>query len=203
MTHKGKTVWSGDVKVVANKKTVIYLKRNGMQKTVDWPRGEKLKDLTDSRQERPARMVAVAPVTGNFSVSAANINCGQTSTLNWQSTDTVDANISGIGAVQPSGNQTVEPHATTTYDFTATGPGGSAKGTGTVNVNTTVQASFSQSDGPEIPQDRREGSDPGFVDAHLEHFQREHHYARSEIRWNATSGNQTVKPDPSNTDTGS
>ena len=77
------------------------------QKTVDWPRGEKLKDLPRFKAGTASAQVAVAPVTGSFSVSAANINCGQTSTLNWQSTDTVDANISGIGAVQPSGNQTV------------------------------------------------------------------------------------------------
>ena len=41
-----------------------------------------------------------------------------------------------------SGSQTVSPHATTTYNFTATGPGGSVTGTGTVNVNTTVVASI-------------------------------------------------------------
>ena len=35
-----------------------------------------------------------------------------------------------------SGSQTVSPHATTTYDFSATGPGGTVNGTGTVNVNT-------------------------------------------------------------------
>ena len=39
VTHKGKTVWSGDVNVVAGKKTVIH--KNGMQQTMDWPRGEK------------------------------------------------------------------------------------------------------------------------------------------------------------------
>ena len=54
----------------------------------------------------------------------------------------MDANISGIGAVPMSGNQTVTPHATTTYDFNAAGPGGTVKGTGTVNVNTAVVASL-------------------------------------------------------------
>ena len=55
----------------------------------------------------------------------------------------MDANISGIGTVATSGTQTVTPHATTTYDFTAAGPGGTVKGSGTVNVNTTVDASLS------------------------------------------------------------
>jgi hypothetical protein len=141
LTHKDKTVWSGDVTVVANKKVVIH--KNGMQETKDWPRGEQLKDLARFKAGIASAQVVVAPVTGSFSVAPANINCAQTSTLTWQSTDTVDANVSGIGAVPTSGNQTVEPHATTTYDFSAIGPGGTAKGTGTVNVNTAVQASLS------------------------------------------------------------
>jgi outer membrane protein OmpA-like peptidoglycan-associated protein len=141
VTRGDKTLWSGDVNVVANKKVVIH--KNGMQETKDWPRGEQLKDLARFKAGTASAQVVVAPVTGSFAVSAPNINCGQTSSLTWQSTDTVDANVSGIGTVQPSGNQTVEPRATTTYDFSATGPGGSVKGTGTVNVNTAVQATLS------------------------------------------------------------
>ncbi|HVB58942.1 MAG TPA: PEGA domain-containing protein, partial [Candidatus Acidoferrales bacterium] len=33
VTHQGKTIWSGDVNVVANKKVVVYLNKNGRQKT--------------------------------------------------------------------------------------------------------------------------------------------------------------------------
>jgi hypothetical protein len=142
VTHKGKDIWSGDVTVVANKKVVVYLNKSGMQKTVDWNRGEKLKDVARFKAGIASAQVAVAPVTGNFSVANANIDCGQSSTLNWSSTDTVDANISGIGTVPLTGSQTVSPHATTAYDFTASGPGGVVKGNGTVNVNTTVQASL-------------------------------------------------------------
>jgi OmpA family/PEGA domain len=142
VTHNGKTVWSGDVSVVANKKTVVYLSKN-KQKTVAWSRGEKLKDLPRFTAGIASATVAVAPATGNFSASAANINCGQSSTLNWQTADTVDANISGIGTVETSGSQSVSPHATTTYDFTATGPGGTVKGSSTVDVNTKVDASIS------------------------------------------------------------
>jgi hypothetical protein len=198
VTLKGKTLFSGDVNVVANKKTVIHLNQNGKQTTADWPRGEKLKDLARFKAGTASATVAVAPVTGSFSVSAANINCGQTSALNWQSTDAVDANISGIGAVQPSGNQTVEPHATTTYDFSATGPGGTVKGTGTVNVNTAVQASLSAN--PTELKYRKIGEKVLAQDS-------------STLTWNTSnasnvtldgnqvqpSGNQTVKPDPSNT----
>ena len=203
VTRQGKTIWSGDVKVEANKKTVIYLNKNGMQKTVDWPRGQKLKDLARFKAGTASAQVVVAPVTGNFNVSAANINCGQTSTLNWQSTDTVDANISGIGAVQPSGNQTVEPHATTTYNFSATGPGGTTTGTGTVNVNTTVQANLSAN--PTELHYRKIGEKVLTQDS-------------STLNWNTSnastitlngpaipggnvqpSGSQTVKPNPNDT----
>jgi hypothetical protein len=199
VTLKGMTLFSGDVNVVANKKTIIHLNKNGMQTTADWPSGEKLKDLARFKAGTATTTVAVAPVTGNFSVSAPNINCGQTSTLTWQSTDAVDANVSGIGAVQPSGNQTVEPHATTTYDFSATGPGGTAKGTGTVNVNTAVQASLSAN--PTELKYRKIGEKVLTQDS-------------STLTWNTSnasnvtldgnkvdpSGNQTVKPDPSNTE---
>ncbi|HEX4002854.1 MAG TPA: OmpA family protein [Candidatus Acidoferrales bacterium] len=142
VTHQGKTVWSGDVNVVADKKTVVYMEKN-KQKTVAWSRGEKMKDLPRFKAGMASATVAVAPATGSFSASTANINCGQSSTLTWQTGDTVDTNISGIGTVQPSGNQAVSPHATTTYDFSSTGPGGTVKNSATVNVNTKVDASIS------------------------------------------------------------
>jgi hypothetical protein len=142
VTHAGKTVWSGDVTVVANKKVIVQLS-SGTQKTVDWPRGEKLKDVPRFKAGIASAQIAVAPVTGSFSSSTANINCGQSSTLTWNTTETVDANISGIGTVATSGSQSVSPHQTTTYDFTSGGPGGVIKGESTVNVNTKVDASIS------------------------------------------------------------
>ena len=142
VTHQGKTVWSGDVTVVANKKVVVDMSKN-TQKTVDWSRAEKLKDVPRFKVGIASAQIAVAPATGSFSASAANINCGQSSTLNWTTADTVDANISGIGTVETSGSQSVSPHATTDYAFTATGPGGTVKGDANVNVNTKVDASIS------------------------------------------------------------
>ena len=141
VTHAGKTVWSGDVTVAAGKKVIVDLSK-GTQKTVAWSRGEKMKDAPRFKAGVASATVAVAPVTGSFSASAANINCGQSSTLNWQTAETADANIGGIGPVQPSGSQSVSPHATTDYPFTATGPGGTVKGDATVNVNTKVDASI-------------------------------------------------------------
>jgi hypothetical protein len=144
VTHKGKTVWSGDVNVQPNKKVVVEMASN-KQKTVDWNRGSKLgNSLPRFKVGIASAQVVVAPVTGSFSASPTDIKCGQTSTLTWQSTETVDANIdNGIGAVQPSGSQSVSPHQTTTYNFVATGPGGSTKGSAGVNVDTKVDASIS------------------------------------------------------------
>ncbi len=115
VTHEGKTIWSGDVDVEANKKNRSS-EQEGKEKTSDWQRGEKLKDVPRFKAGTASAQVAVAPVTGNFSVATGNINCGQTATLNWQTGETVDANISGIGKVQPSGNQSVSrtPPPTTT-----------------------------------------------------------------------------------------
>ena len=142
VTHQGKTLWSGDVKVEADKKVTIDLNKNGAQTTSDWKRGEKLKDVGRFKAGIASAQIAVAPVTGSFSTSAANINCGQSSTLNWQTAETVDANISGVGTVPTSGSQSVSPHATTTYNFTSAGPGGTVSGSATVNVNTKVDASI-------------------------------------------------------------
>ncbi len=142
VTLEGKTIWSGDVNVVVGKKVVVHLD-NGKQETVNWARGEKIKTAPRFKAGIASAQVAVAPVTGSFSVSDANINCGQSSTLNWQSADAVDTSISNVGNVQPSGSQSVTPHATTTYDFTAKGPGGTYTSNATVNVNTKVDASIS------------------------------------------------------------
>jgi hypothetical protein len=197
VTHGGKTVWSGDVNIQVNKKTVVYMAKN-TQKTVDWKYGEKLKDEPRFHTGIASARIAVAPVTGNFSASATNINCGQSSTLNWQTTDAVDTNISGLGAQQPSGSQTVSPHATTTYDFSAMGPGGTVKNSATVNVNTTVTASLTAN--PAEVHYRKIGEKVITQDS-------------STLTWqtsNADSvtvdgqkvdlnGNETVKPEPTDT----
>jgi len=141
-----KEVYNGSVTVEANKKTLIHVTQNGKVETKDWSRSAKIAKMVPLPRftaGMASATVAVAAPTASFSVSPAQINCGQSSTLTWQSTDTVDASINGIGAVATSGNQSVTPHATTPYDFSAVGPGGTAKGSGTVNVNTAVTASLS------------------------------------------------------------
>ncbi len=78
VTHRGKTVWSGDVTVQADKKTIVDVPhlangfvRDAPQRTVDWKRGEGLKDLPRFTAGMASTMVVVAPPTGSASVSPA------------------------------------------------------------------------------------------------------------------------------------
>ncbi|MGH9702267.1 MAG: OmpA family protein [Candidatus Acidiferrales bacterium] len=144
VSRGGKELWSGDVTVAANQKVTIYIDKN-QQKTGDFKnRGEKLaaKPLPRFKVGIASATIAVAKVSGSFSSSVSQINCGDTAKLNWTTAETVHSEISGVGEVPASGERDVSPHQTTTYDFTSSGPGGVVKGTSTVNVNTTVQASL-------------------------------------------------------------
>jgi hypothetical protein len=143
VTKNGSDVWSGDVIVAANQKVSVNLSANGAQVPKDKKSIAKLSSLPRYKGGWISDTIAIAGVTGSFNVAPTSINCGQSSTLTWQTAETVDASISGIGTVPLSGSQSVTPHATTSYDFTATGPGGTVKGSGTVNVNTKVDASLS------------------------------------------------------------
>ena len=143
VTRNGNTLWEGDVNIVANQKVVVNLGSNGAQTTKKWDRGAKLKDIPRFKAGIASATIAVAPVSGSFNSSTSQINCGQSANLTWQTAETVDANISNVGEVAPSGSQSVSPRATTTYDFTAGGPGGTVKGSATVNVNTKVDATLS------------------------------------------------------------
>jgi outer membrane protein OmpA-like peptidoglycan-associated protein len=199
VTRGGKTIWSGDVNVVANKKVEVDVNKN-KQKTVDWSRGEKMKDLARFKAGAASATVAVAPATGSFSVSNPNINCGQSSTLTWQSADTVDANISGIGKVDPSGNQSVSPRATTNYDFSATGPGGTVKNSGTVNVNTKVDASLTAN--PTQVTYHKMGDKVIQQDSTTLNWQTSNADSITvDGQTVAASGSQTEKPEPADTST--
>ena len=143
VTKNGSDVWTGDVTVAANQKVSIDLNKSGAQTTKDKKDLAKLTSEPRYKGGWISNRIAVAGVTGTFSLAPTSINCSQSSTLTWQTAETVDATISGIGTVPSSGSQSVTPHATTTYDFNAAGPGGIVKGSGTVNVNTKVDASLS------------------------------------------------------------
>ncbi len=77
-----------------------------------------------------------AAPTARLSAEPTSIQRGQSATLTWtvggQAT-TISIN-QGIGTVQASGSQRVQPTDSTTYTITATGPGGTVNASAVVNV---------------------------------------------------------------------
>jgi peptidoglycan-associated lipoprotein len=78
-----------------------------------------------------------APVIAQFTAEPASIQRGQSSTLRWEVTgETTNISISqGVGVVQKTGNQRVNPSDSTTYTLTATGPGGNTTAAATISVS--------------------------------------------------------------------
>jgi hypothetical protein len=89
--------------------------------------------------------VVIAPVSGTISANPTKIDCNQPSELKWASLETIDSDISGMSPVPTNGETKVSPKKTTTYDLTATGPGGVVKASTTVAVNPTVVARLESS----------------------------------------------------------
>lgn len=146
VTRYGNELWSGAVTVGANQRVIVNIS-NGKQVTKDWPRGS---DQLGAGVPRftagtASATVAIAPVSGTVSANPSNINCSQNTQLAWTSSETVEADMSGLSPVPTSGERTVSPRQTTVYELTATGPGGVTKPSTSVEVNTTVQTSLSAS----------------------------------------------------------
>ncbi len=70
--------------------------------------------------------VPVASPTVSFSSASTQLSSGQSTTLNWSSNNTTSCSASGgwTGTQATSGSTTVSPTATTTYDLSCTGAGG-------------------------------------------------------------------------------
>ena len=75
-----------------------------------------------------------ASPTASISVSPDTIQTGQSATLSWQTSNATDVSIDGVGAVQPSGSQQVNPTDSTTYHLTAKGSGGTQDATTRLTV---------------------------------------------------------------------
>ncbi|MBI1357990.1 MAG: hypothetical protein GC160_26950 [Acidobacteria bacterium] len=97
--------------------------------TATGPGGSKMATATVTVAPKPAPTV-------QFSASPSSITAGQSSTLTWstQNVDSVQIDH-GIGGVSPNGSRTVSPATSTTYQITATGPGGSKTALATVTVS--------------------------------------------------------------------
>jgi outer membrane protein OmpA-like peptidoglycan-associated protein len=142
--HGDKDAWSGAVDVPANQRVVVDVPK-GVRKTVAWPRGEKFTSVPRFAVGTASATVAVAKPSAELSVTAAQINCGDSSQLKWTSSDAPHVEINPVGPVSAAGEQAVQPKQTTTYELSAVGPGGTTTSNATVNVNTAVQANLAVS----------------------------------------------------------
>jgi len=121
-----------------------------------WHRGEKLTSGVPRFSAGVASAtVAVAKPAATLEASTAQLNCGDVSELKWTSSDAPQVEITPVGTVATTGEQSVQPKQTTTYTLKAVGPGGTADSSATVNVNTDVQADFKLS--PSVIQYKRVG----------------------------------------------
>jgi peptidoglycan-associated lipoprotein len=84
------------------------------------------------RPEPP--VVKPAASVRSFSVEPTSITEGQSATLRWAVENADSVTISGLGEVQASGSRSVNPTSTTTYNLSATGPGGNASRSVTLTV---------------------------------------------------------------------
>ncbi len=144
ITRHGKEIWSGMVPVAENQRVIVDIS-NGKMKTKDWNRGKELGSVERFHTGIASATVAVAPVSSSINANPTKIDCGKNSELRWSSAETVDADISGMSPVPLIGGRTVTPTKTTTYELTATGPGGTTKSSATVEVNPTIVATLSAS----------------------------------------------------------
>lgn len=122
VTINGETVDKAGSKAFTPDKTTTY--------TAVAKRGKK--EATDSKV---VNVNARAPRPSiNISADQDAIRRGQSTTLRWTSTNSERVTISDLGTVPSSGSRVVSPSQSTTYDATATGPGGNASASTRVSV---------------------------------------------------------------------
>lgn len=148
-TEKGQTIWSGPVMVKAGQRVIVDLNHNGAIKDRDFKRGLTLGPQARFDAGVASAMVPIAPVKAELSAQANQVNCGQSTRLNWKSADAVDDSITNIGNVSASGDRSVAPNHATTYELVAKGPGGTAEQSVTVNVDAQPTATLALSQ-PEV-----------------------------------------------------
>jgi len=145
VTQKGQTIWSGAVAVKAGERVIVDLNHNGATRTKDFKAGLKIGPEPRFEAGVASAMVPIAPVTAQLSASQTQLSCGQSANLDWKTTDAADVSIANLGNVATSGDRSVDPKQTTTYQLVAKGPGGEATSSATLNVNGTPTATLSLS----------------------------------------------------------
>jgi len=196
------TLYSGPITVGEGQSTIIPLANPGGKTTADFSAGKSLGALPRFQATGAAVTIAVAKPTAQFSAASSTIDCGASTQINWSTTDAPKVEISGIGAVAASGQQSVNPSQNTDYKLTATGPGGIVTNDATVNVNSAIQGSLSV--------------EPSQVRYHKVGDKVEEQGSAT-VTWNApaassttldplgsvsASGTRTVQPTPTNTQVG-
>jgi len=137
------TLYSGPITVGEGQATIIPLANPGGKTNGDFAAGKTLGALPRFQAVGAAVTIAVAKPTAQMSAASSTIDCGASTQLNWSTTDAPKVEISGIGAVAASGQQSVQPNQTTDYKLTATGPGGIVTNDTSVNVNANIQSTLS------------------------------------------------------------
>jgi len=144
VTRHGRITWKGTLDVGENQRVIVDIS-DGHQRVKKWDRGTQLGDLRRFKAGIASATVAIAPVSGMITATPTVIDCGQTARLNWNAAETIDADLSGFSPVPVNGEKKVSPKQTTKYELTAMGPGGRAKASATVEVNTMATASIEAS----------------------------------------------------------
>ena len=149
VTREGNTVWSGPVTTKAGQQVTVHLDRNGVITTRDWKEGLKMGPQPRFHAGVASATVPISPVTAQLSAQNTSLSCGQSTNLNWNTADAASISITNLGDVPAQGDRSVSPTKNTTYELTATGPGGKATQDVNVNVNTQPTATISLSN-PEV-----------------------------------------------------
>ena len=202
VTRDGKDAWSGPVEVKAGEQVTVYLDKNGKMKTKNWHTGDTLAPEARFRAGIASATVPIAPVSAELTAQSSQLNCGQPTELNWKSADAVAVSITNVGDVSASGNRSVSPTKTTTYELVAKGPGGEATKTATVDVNAQPVASLNVSQqeahyhkiGDKVVQDDAVTLNWSASNANQ--------VTITPLGTEGLSGSQQVKPQPSQSSTG-
>ena len=149
VTRQGDSIWSGPVDVKAGQQVTVYLDQNGKTKTKSWPEGSTMEAQPRFPVGLASATIPITPVSAALTAQSSSLNCGQSTQLNWKSSDAVAVSITDLGKVPDRGERNVTPTKTTNYELVARGPGGEATETATVNVNAELAATLSLNQ-PEI-----------------------------------------------------
>ncbi|MGA6987451.1 MAG: peptidoglycan-associated lipoprotein Pal [Terriglobales bacterium] len=83
----------------------------------------------------PPPPTATPAPTVTLAANPSVVQQGQSSVLTWQTTNSNEITIAGLGTVPPSGSRSVTPSASTTYTAVAQGAGGTNEASARVTVN--------------------------------------------------------------------